>query len=75
MLLTRRKVTKLLDPGDAVYILGPGGVIPSKVLEICDDCLVTEEDTLFFDEHTFTWMFTNIEAEKMALKSQKRALK
>ena len=73
-MLTKKKVSKLISPGDEVYIIAPGGVIPSEVLAICDDSLETEEDTLFYDEHTVTWMFTKIEGERMALKSQKNVL-
>lgn len=74
MTLTKKKVSKLISPGDTVYILAPGGVILSKVLEICDDSLVTKEDILFYDEHRTVWMFTENEAKKMALKSQKNVL-
>lgn len=65
---------KVLIPGDTVYVLAPGKVIPAKVLEICEDSLETDLDILFYDEHGFTWMLTEKEAEKMALKSQKSVL-
>ena len=71
MILTKKKICKILSPGDTVYIIAPGRVIPSTVLKINDDCIETEEDVLFYDEHSFTWMFTSSEAQKLALKSQK----
>ena len=48
--------------------------MPAKVNEICDDCIETDQDTLFYDEHRIVWMFTESEAKKMALKSQKNVL-
>ena len=74
MNVTRNMMRKVLAPGDTVYIIAPGKVIPAKVLEICEDSLETDADTLFYDEHGFTWMLTEKEAEKMALKSQKNVL-
>lgn len=73
-MLTKRKVCSLVRPGDAVFIIAAGGVIPAKVNEICDDCIETDQDTLFYDEHRTVWMFTESEAKKMALKSQKNVL-
>ena len=73
-MLTKRKVCSLVRPGDTVFIIAPVGVIPAKVNEICDDCIETEQDTLFYDEHRIVWMFTESEAKKMALKSQKNVL-
>ena len=73
-MLTKRKVCSLVSPGDTVYIIVSGGVIPAKVKEICDDCIETDQDTLLFDEHGVVWMFTESEAKKMALKSQKNVL-
>ena len=74
-MLTKRKVCSLVRPGDAVFIIAAGGgVIPAKVNEICDDCIETDQDTLFYDEHRIVWMFTESEAKKMALKSQKNVL-
>lgn len=75
MTITKRTMEKVLVPGDAVYIIAPGGVIPAKVLEICGDCLETDKDTLFYDEHATVWMLTESEAKKMTLKSQKSVLK
>lgn len=51
-----------------------GGVIPAKVLEICDDCLETDKDILFYDEHATVWMLTESEAKKITPKSQKSVL-
>lgn len=73
-MLTKRKVCSLVRPGDSVFIIAPGRVIPAKVKEICDDCIETDQDTLFYDEHRTVWMFTESEAKKMALKSQKNVV-
>ena len=74
MKITKNLIRKVLAPGDKVYIIAPGKVIPAKVLDICEDSMETDVDTLFYDEHGFTWMLTRSEAEKMALKSQKHVL-
>lgn len=46
-----------------------GAVKESRVVNIFADCLMTQEDYCFYDEHGINWMFTRKEAEKMALKS------
>ena len=73
-MLTKRKVCSLVRPSDSVFIIAPGRVIPAKVNQVCDDCIETDQDTLFYDEHRTVWMFTENEEKKMALKSQKNVL-
>lgn len=70
MTVTRRKLQKLLSYGDVVYILCAGGYKEATVKEICDDCLDTDLDLLFFDEIRVTWCLHKSTAENITRQSQ-----
>jgi hypothetical protein len=53
-----------------VYILHRGGYTQTRVNAICDDCLDTDEDILFYDDIGVTWVLCESTARKITQKSQ-----
>ena len=57
-MITYRKASMLLAPGDAVYTSDGKQVVECTVEEIRRDCIITDLDTFFLDEHGYTWWLT-----------------
>lgn len=55
MKLTRKRIEECVSVGDIIYLIQGSKIIPSAVIEICDDGIETMDDFLFYDEHLFTW--------------------
>ena len=64
MELTKKKVEKILNVGEDIYMIQDDELRRTKVIAIEDIGLDTELDFLPYDEHVVSWWFTFIEAEK-----------
>jgi hypothetical protein len=62
--LTFRTARRLLAPGDVVFILLSGRIVPAQVLEICDGWIETTAAVLDFEEVGDTWFLTEIIAKE-----------
>lgn len=65
-MITYRKASDLLPAGDTVYCVKGRRVIPAKVVSVERDCVNTDIDLLFFDEHGIFWFLTKEAAEAAA---------
>ena len=75
MRVTKRKLSKVLDRGDTVYVItGRGGYIPAKVQRIGEDSLDTDVDVLFYDEIGEMWCLCELTAKNITRQSQKNVL-
>ena len=56
--MTFRTAKSLLSPGDIVFIPGGGRIHRATIQQINRDHLVTDLDTVFFDEVADIWFLT-----------------
>ena len=62
--LTFRTAKKRITPGDVVFILLSGRIVPAQVQEIYDGWLKTTVGILDFEEVGDTWFLTEIVAKE-----------
>lgn len=74
MAVTKRKLEKLLAPGDTVFVFYKGGYLLATVNAIEDDGINTNLDFLFLDEIGETWCLCECTAKKITRESQKNVL-
>ena len=74
MRVTKRKISKACDVGDAVFVFTRGGYKPAVIRWIGEDCLDTDLDVLFYDEIGEFWCLCESTAKNITRKSQKNVL-
>lgn len=65
MKVTRKRIEECTDIGDEVYIICGDKIVSANVTEIMDDCITTDVDECFFDEHLKVWTLCRKTAESL----------
>lgn len=69
-MITYRKARALLAPDDKVFIITNGCVEEERVVRVLKNSLLTQNGSLYFDNHGQDWFLTKLVAHEQCTKQK-----